>query len=370
LDEKAEPFTIGSGRAELGTAAATPILRGSTVMALRKGFTLIELLVVIAIVGVLTSLLLPAVQKARGAAQRVKCANNLKQLGVAMHHYHDTQGAFPPGLEAKKGPKYPLVDPNLYRWSAHARLLPYLELTTLASTLDLANPLFLDDSLRVASNNVFGVSQVPSVFLCPSDWGTPFVPIIAGQDDPKFGPVNYAACVGSGANGGAQLNADGVCFASSRVRLAEVTDGASNTALMSETLLGLGGSPLFNNNPPGSSQIPFVYAWLSMDKPLGPNDCQTPLFWNTNASSKWADGEFYCTLYNHAYPPNAATWDCVASDAYSLNAHAWRAARSKHSGGVNLLLVDGSVRFVANGVSLAAWRALGSRNGGEVPADY
>jgi prepilin-type N-terminal cleavage/methylation domain-containing protein/prepilin-type processing-associated H-X9-DG protein len=338
-------------------------------MATRKGFTLIELLVVIAIIGVLISLLLPAVQKARAAAQRLRCSNNLKQLGIALHHYHETEKSLPPGMEEKKGPHYPTVAAALYRWSAQSRLLPYLEQENVSRMIDLNNPLFIDYFFTVAPQNVEGVSQLIKVFLCPSDWGTPFVPIDPNQDYPRFGPTNYMACIGSGKNGGARINADGVCYASSRVRLAEITDGTSNTALMSESVLGAGGPPLLNQAP-STNEVPLVYAWIGSTKPLTPSICQKTELWNTNANSKWADSEVYCTLYDHGYPPNAPTWDCVTADYFSLEGYSWRAARSKHQGGVNLLHCDGSVRFVSDSVHLAAWQGIGSRNGGEALGNY
>jgi prepilin-type processing-associated H-X9-DG protein len=109
---------------------------------------------------------------------------------------------------------------------------------------------------------------------------------------------------------------------------------------------------------------------MSTNKPLAASACDNASFWYTNANSKWADGEVYCTLYDHGYTPNSAKWDCVFADYLSTQGYSWRAARSKHPGGVNLLLVDGSARFVSDSVNPATWRALGSRNGGEVVGDY
>jgi prepilin-type processing-associated H-X9-DG protein len=328
---------------------------------------LIELLVVIAILGIMMALLLPAVQKVREAANRAKCTSNLKQLGLAMHHYHDVLGSFPPGVEQKVGPDYQDLPPNLFRWSAHTKLLPYLEQGNIYNSLDLRNPLFVDSGLDVAPQNVLGISQTLSIFLCPSDWGTPFVPISIAPGDQrdsglKFGPTNYVACVGSGANSGSRTNADGICFIDSKIRIGDITDGCSNTALMSEGLLGMGGDDLLK--APTPSQIPRVYGYYWNAKPLDPNVCANVGLWDTNGQSKWADGEVYCTLYDHGYAPNSPLWDCI-SVGYS-----WKAARSNHPGGVNLLLVDGSVRFVANGVDLATWQALGSRAGREVLGDF
>jgi prepilin-type N-terminal cleavage/methylation domain-containing protein/prepilin-type processing-associated H-X9-DG protein len=326
-------------------------------MRIRTGFTLIELLVVMGIISVLIALLLPAVQMVREAASRVKCSNNFKQLGLALHHYHDVCGSFPPARDSRGT-----------RWSAHTRLLPYLEQTNIYNSLDLLNPLFSSKG-TVDARNIPGVSQVVSVFLCPSDWATPFVSIPSdGPSTPAFfGPTNYMACVGSGANGGTQVNADGMIFIDSKIRFADVRDGTSSTALMSESLLGKGGDAFPPPQPPSPQDAARTYAYAS--GPLRPDTCSNPTGgWQINGNSKWADGLSYCTLYDHFYPPNAPQWDCVSySVSYSSS---WRAARSRHSGGVNLLLVDGSVRFVDNGVNLDTWHALGSRAGGEVVGDY
>jgi prepilin-type N-terminal cleavage/methylation domain-containing protein/prepilin-type processing-associated H-X9-DG protein len=336
-------------------------------VATKKGFTLIELLVVICIIGILIAMVLPAIQKVREAANRVKCTNNLKQLGLAMHNYHDVQRFFPPGQEMKQGPDYPDVPTKYFRWSAHTKLLPYLEQTNIYNSLDLVNPLFVDDKLDIAPKNVLGVSQVLSVFLCPSDWATPLIPITIPPGNPsetglKFGPTNYVACIGSGANYGSRNNADGICFIDSKVRMSDITDGTSNTALMSEGLLGMGGPLLLSQ--PTQAQIPRVYAYFYSEMKLTPDVCLGAKYWDTNALSKWADGEVYCTLYDHGYVPNSPLWDCIATG------YNWKAARSNHPGGVNLLLADGSVRFVGNSVDPITWHALGSRAGHEVLGDF
>jgi prepilin-type N-terminal cleavage/methylation domain-containing protein/prepilin-type processing-associated H-X9-DG protein len=329
----------------------------------RKGFTLIELLVVIAIIGILINLLLPAVQKVREAANRMKCSHHLRQLGIALHHYHDAQGSFPPGVEDRVSPEHPEIPPYLFRWSAHAKLLPYIEQSTIYVSLDLNNPLFLDYEYTVAARNILGVSQSLSLFLCPSDWGTPFIPIVGSDNGALFGPTNYVACIGSGNNSGIRKDADGVIYVNSRVRLAEITDGASNTALMSEALLGKGGDSLKGNSP-SEIDIPRVYAYFDKPTPVDQDLCAGAQLWQTNSNSKWADGEVYCTLYDHGYAPNDRRWDCITK------ASNWKAARSRHPGGVNLLLADGSARFVSNQVNLNTWHALGSRAGNEVPGDY
>ena len=330
-------------------------------MTRRNGFTLIELLVVIAIIGVLIALLLPAVQKLREAANRIKCGNNLHQLGIALHHYHDNQGSFQPAYEKRVSPDYPSVPSFLFRWSPLAKLTPFIEQSNLYYTLDLTIPLYLDTNLTVTPPNVFGVRQTIKLYQCPSDIQQPI--------NPDFGPNNYVACMGSGANGGSHdpstgLLPDGIFYTGSLVRLTDITDGTSNTAMMSESLQGPGGSPYTSALPAGSTYRQVLYGSISPSTPMADSVCLGASTFNTDRNSKWADGDVYCSLYDHHFPPNTAQWDCI-SGTYS-----WRAARSHHSGGVNLLLADGSVRFVSNAVNPATWTALGSRNGSEVLSDF
>jgi prepilin-type N-terminal cleavage/methylation domain-containing protein/prepilin-type processing-associated H-X9-DG protein len=321
----------------------------------RPGFTLIELLVVIAIIGILIALLLPAVQKVREAAARVKCQNNMKQLGLAMHMHHDSLLYFPSGYEQKQSPAYQQVPAFRWRWSSIAKITPYLEQTAIYNACDLDNPLY-DQNGNVLPKNSLAVSQLVPILLCPSDRGD--------RVDPLFGPTNYAACVGSGRNGGPRdATADGVFYKGSRTRIADITDGTANTALMSETLLGQGGAAL-STAPTDPRTRGLVYAWLQSATLMSPAACGSPLEYRTDRNTRWADGDAYQTLYDHGITPNATQPDCISTLAN------WKGARSRHTGGVNLLLCDGSVRFAANEVSAATWQGLGSRNGGEVPGEY
>jgi prepilin-type N-terminal cleavage/methylation domain-containing protein len=330
-------------------------------MKTRKGFTLIELLVVIAIIGILIALLLPAVQKVREAANRVKCENNLKQIGLAMHGYHDSQGSFPPCYEKKVSPQYPSVPSFLFRWSPLAKITPYIEQDNLYHILDLTIPLYIDTSLTVSPPNVPGVRQKIALYVCPSDPQEP--------TNPNFGPNDYVACYGTGGNGGSHDPSngpvDGIFYTGSRTRIADITDGTSNTAMMSESLQGPGGSPPSGPLPADSPLRQVLYASLSSGA-MTEGKCmdQANITWATDRDSKWADGDVYCAIYDHHRTPNSSIWDCIAGP------FSWRVARSMHAGGVNLLLSDGSVRFVTNGVNPETWAALGSRNGGEVVGDY
>src|SRR3954453_19575846 len=200
----------------------------------RAAFTLIELLVVIAIIAVLIGLLLPAVQKVREAAARMKCSNNLKQLGIALHNYEGPNGKLPP--------LYPGTAPGSitfnykYTWSVLAQLNPYLEQTNVYNSMDLTQPMY-DASNNITAQNKFAVVQKVSVFLCPSDKGQP-VSSAYGVTD--MGPTNYVACHGSGLSGGgygSPISGDGVFPAVNGVKITDVSDGTSNTAAMSESIL-------------------------------------------------------------------------------------------------------------------------------------
>jgi prepilin-type processing-associated H-X9-DG protein len=201
--------------------------------------------------------------------------------------------------------------------------------------------------------NAFGVSQKVKIFRCPSDSDV--------TTDPRYAPTNYTGCLGSGANGGTRVGSDGVFYQNSGTRIADISDGTSNTALVSEHPLGTGGPSITD---PSLVDVRIHYGRFPANVPVTDAICSGIQLWPTDRGARWADGEAPYAEYDHHYPPNAPQWDCVALE------HSWKPARSRHTGGVNLLLADSSVRFVADGVNIATWQALGSRAGTEVVGDY
>jgi prepilin-type N-terminal cleavage/methylation domain-containing protein/prepilin-type processing-associated H-X9-DG protein len=340
----------------------------------RSAFTLIELLVVIAIIAILIGLLVPAVQKVREAAARLKCQNNLKQIGIALHSYHDVNHTFPTG----KGPSY-AGSPVYARWSVHALILPYIEQDNLYKSLDFTFPPetpgmggvigFMPAYQNPGRQNAVPCRAAVSVFLCPSD------PAPQPADWP--GQNNYLG------NQGTQFlcdlseqapastvapgeTANGVFYYLSQVSMAAITDGTSNTAMFSEKIRGNG-----NPNPrsdmftmPNTSSLDSTYATCTAIDPK----TATPL--TSKQGYSWVMGEMCCTTYNHVSPPNTTTCAGQGFPPPMVNMAMQVPPSSYHTNGVNVLFCDGSGHFITNGVSLTTWRALGTRNGGEVPGDY
>ncbi len=340
----------------------------------RSAFTLIELLVVIAIIGVLIGLLLPAVQKVREAANRMSCQNNLKQLGIAMFNYESVHEKLPPAFTGTVPPGVTGVPSYFFSWSALAILNPFLEQTAIYNQMDLTQPIYVPPTYEISPANQFAVQQRVRLFLCASD---KMQPVSSGYGLPTIGPTNYAVCTGTGTTNGAApfgspWNADGIFRAKYNSTLAEVTDGLSNTVMMSESTLGEGAE---NATGVVGGDAQTIYAYLTAPLPLNDANCAAATRWNVanRRGFMWASGEMRCASYNHYMTPNAAIPDCVTNDYTpgegQYTAVAFRAARSRHPGGVNALRADSSVGYMSNGISLAIWRNVATRAGGETLGD-
>ena len=308
----------------------------------RIAFTLIELSVVIAILATLIGLLLPAVQKVRAASARASCTNNLKQLALAAHGYHAALGSFPPG----RGAPAPAI------FSTHAYLLSHIEQDGLRILVDFTAP-----PIRYTAPGIVydGTRNYPAacttirVFVCPAD------PANGRLPGSSYAGTNYAGNTGNATNNGSLTAATGVFFTSSAVRIEDIPDGSSNTAMFAERPLG--GGPNAMDPRLGFWELPGSTVPTSAA-------CTSPAtaFWNGERGGKWIVGNYGNTLYNHADAPSTPTVDCT-------NATQQRgrlAGRGNHPGGLTAAFCDGSVRFVPESIAPAVWSAWGTRAGGEV----
>jgi prepilin-type N-terminal cleavage/methylation domain-containing protein/prepilin-type processing-associated H-X9-DG protein len=302
----------------------------------RRAFTLVELLVVIAIIGVLVALLLPAVQSARESARRTQCVNNLKQLALGLHNHHDTKNYFPSGqpLGYFSNNWYSDVGARDHDRSCWlGQILRFIEQPSVASQLDeLLEPA---TPPNYTCSMPFALVKIPAI-RCPSDPNS-FKISELGQGVHS----NYVASHGNNyatpSTDLRGLDLNGVLYGMSKIRFSDITDGSSNTLLLSELLV----------RPDTTTHDIRGRVWNSIHA---------------------------CMSFTTLYPPNSTVGDntqtyCVAAKKMPCgpqsNQNAFSVARSWHASGVNAAMADGSVRMVADRVAPSAWSAFGTRNGGE-----
>jgi prepilin-type N-terminal cleavage/methylation domain-containing protein len=329
----------------------------------RSGFTLIELLVVIAIIAVLIGLLLPAVQKVREAAARTKCLNNLKQIGLALHNYHDANNKFPPaGI-------YPANASSGDAWSHFTRILPYIEQANTYNQVDFTLAANVQDAVTR--------QRIP-IFVCPSEVNDVMKAATSttGPGAINRWPSSYAASVGTWMawNPLTGQGGDGAITYTSQpnggVPVTGISDGSSNTIAYSE-VKAYTWNLKTNTALAATTPIPAptAAAVLALGGTLG----STP-----SGHTSWTEAQTFHNGFTYVLPPNTPVMynnngTMVDVDQLSSNeGNATRitfdavTSRSYHSGVVSSLFCDGSVKSISNSIDPLTWRALGSRNGGEV----
>lgn len=334
----------------------------------RRGFTLIELLVVIAIIGILVALLLPAVQAAREAARRTQCKNNLKQMGLALDNYQSSNRVLPPSVVLRASGTTLLWSNG---WSVQARILPFAEQGPLFNSINF-NISYEDPSSQPVS------SQTLSLFLCPSEIKTERR-LDAGQ---YFGVGNYGWCTGDWFVWGGWMSGRGnrSPFGVNRFRrLAEITDGLSQTLFASEAKTYQPGqycNSMSQIANPDAVPSPFADPYTVAPEYINGSCWLRPDHGHTG----WMSGWNHQTGLTTAWPPNKKILggpnsdtdmdiSGMAEEGYEGPDFAAITARSYHPVGVNALFGDGSVRFVTSSIDPWIWRALGTVAEGEAVAN-
>jgi prepilin-type N-terminal cleavage/methylation domain-containing protein/prepilin-type processing-associated H-X9-DG protein len=353
----------------------------------RRGFTLIELLVVIAIIAVLIALLLPAVQSAREAARRIQCVNNMKQMGVALHNYLSATNVFPMGVSLNNDgtqTTYGYIANQCF--SAHALMLPYLEASAVYNSLNFSWGVNESNSSYSYFANSTGAFVQLKEFVCPSDPN-------AGQPDANntTNTNNYFACVGTTMNFGNMKAAANFISATPGFNwpttgmfawqlaysIATVTDGTSNTIALAEGAVDTQTMSNFQRHL-GLKDVAALSSLQLMDAETNSSAAIQAIqacsaSWNsgtatlsTERGEDWAHGAMAYTLFNTIATPNAnnSNWSNCSTSTASVSTLV--NSDSYHSGGVNVCMGDGSVKFIKSSINQFTWWSLGTRANGEV----
>ncbi|MCH8830640.1 MAG: DUF1559 domain-containing protein [Planctomycetes bacterium] len=305
----------------------------------RLGFTLIELLVVIAIIAILIALLLPAVQQAREAARRAQCKNNLHQIGVALHNYLETYSRLPPGVVRRYQPGVDSWSTSQLTWMA--RILAHMEQGPLYRRVNWSR-----ESGNGGSNAALRNLKI-AAYRCPSDPGV--------KPHNSYEPTNYVACIGNSQSGDSKIGIMGI---NSSTRPRDVTDGLSNTMMVSECRVGFPFVKRYADDSGG-----YAACLVGAAPPITRNIS------NEGRGFSWFFGQRnQAWTYSTRWPPNFKATENHECELWTSTGIF--GARSAHIGGVHILLGDGASRFVNESINLGIWRKLGTKAGGETIGNY
>lgn len=336
------------------------------------GFTLIELLVVIAIIAVLIALLLPAIQQAREAARRSQCANNLKQLGLAMSNYHDAHGVFPPG---EIPGRHTYGDLSVWNgWNANALILPYLDQAQLYDSINFQLGSRYDGA---ELHNSTAVMTSVASFICPSDG---VARNLGNWFGINFPGNNYVTNWGDNVRAtvwGYNSSNTGVFWWLSNSNVGSIKDGTTQTILYSERLKGDGNTGRISQQDVWSS----TGIWSGMtsesasymtnvDDIITACDAYAaanPTTHKAHTGRWWHYNGYTYGAFNTVLTPNSTHRDC---DHYNwacgeFECGGFYTARSNHSGGVHVVMADGSLHFIGDSIERKIWWAMGTRDGGD-----
>jgi prepilin-type N-terminal cleavage/methylation domain-containing protein/prepilin-type processing-associated H-X9-DG protein len=347
---------------------------------IRRGFTLIELLVVIAIIAVLIALLLPAVQSAREAARRGQCLNNLKQIGIALHNYHTALNTFPMSDTKAWTDAYGGYTTDWGTWSAQSLLLGYVEGQPIYNSCNFNWAIWFGSGVGINST---ATRTIVNIFICPSDSKSPDAPSLncfqwTGHTNNYVGNLGTTTWQWS-------PDSTGIFAHSNCYGVQNITDGTSNTIAFSEGLISSGnwvkwrdGVASGDYQQQGGGKSPSAVYDANSAIPAVMKDLQTCTQYFLNKQNpagndkgyRWAAGSPGVSSFNTIVPPNSTNYpwggcrlDC---NGCGFEFGEFQNATSNHPGGVNVMMGDGSVKFIKNSISMPIWWALGTKANGEV----